>query len=53
MEIKPGIHSVVITSVIKENREIIKIIIDQNSLILKTMLAPPPFITGKIEETDE
>ncbi len=52
MEIKPGTH-VEITNVIKENREIIKNIIDQNSLILKAMFALPAFITGKIEETDE
>ena len=43
-----------ITNIIKENEEIIKKIIDHNSLILKAMLAPPPaFITGKIEERDE
>lgn len=55
MEIKPGTPSVVITSVFKENQEIIKNIIGQNSLILKAMLAPalPVFITGKIEEKDE
>ena len=54
MEILPRADNFEITNIIKENRKIIENIIDQNSLILKAMLAPPPaFITGKIEERDE
>ena len=54
MEILPRADSMKITNVIEDNRKIIESIVDQNSLILKMMLAlPVGLITGKIEETDE